>query len=276
MTNSPKNHHFVPQFLLRYWSDKSGNLRCWRRRGGVVESFSSTPRKVMRENHLYSARHVRDRAKYEKAFSAIEAAAAKSLSKMLAPGRLFLDENEVHAWAIFLLAQRARTPDKISWAEQQTRKLFKDILGRPDPEFSAVKPDQKFETLLDYMNENRRDIAENFHLDATMKIIHKKENLQPLVRMNWFVRRSYGKPIILSDNPLVLIGSLHHGECVMVLPISPSVVFFATTNSELKSKIEFEDGRSAATRINDAQAVQAQRLVIGDIEPRFLQKRMRG
>jgi len=230
----------------------------------------------MRENHLYSARHVRDRAKYEKAFSAIEAAAAKSLSKMLAPGRLFLDENEVHAWAIFLLAQRARTPDKISWAEQQTRKLFKDILGRPDPEFSAVKPDQKFETLLDYMNENRRDIAENFHLDATMKIIHKKENLQPLVRMNWFVRRSYGKPIILSDNPLVLIGSLHHGECVMVLPISPSVVFFATTNSELKSKIEFEDGRSAATRINDAQAVQAQRLVIGDIEPRFLQKRMRG
>jgi hypothetical protein len=276
MTNSPKNHHFVPQFLLRYWSDKNGNLRCWRRRGGVVESFSSTPRKVMRENHLYSARHVRDRAKYEKAFSAIEAAAAKSLSKMLAPGRLFLDENEVHAWAIFLLAQRARTPDKISWAEQQTRKLFKDILGRPDPEFSAVKPDQKFETLLDYMNENRRDIAENFHLDATMKIIHKKENLQPLVRMNWFVRRSYGKPIILSDNPLVLIGSLHHGECVMVLPISPSVVFFATTNSELKSKIEFEDGRSAATRINDAQAVQAQRLVIGDIEPRFLQKRMRG
>jgi hypothetical protein len=272
MTNSPKNHHFVPQFLLRYWSDKSGNLRCWRRRGGVVESFSSTPRKVMRENHLYSARHVRDRARYEKAFSAIEAAAAKSLSKMLAPGRLFLDENEVHAWAIFLLAQRARTPDKISWAEQQTRKLFKDILGRPDPEFSAVKPDQKFETLLDYMNENRRDIAENFHLDATMKIIHKKENLQPLVRMNWFVRRSYGKPIILSDNPLVLIGSLHHGECVMVLPISPSVVFFATTNSELESKIEFEDGRSAATRINDAQAVQAQRLVIGDIEPRWLDR----
>ena len=230
----------------------------------------------MRENHLYSARHVRDRAKYEKAFSAIEAEAAKSLSKIRAPGRLFLNENEVHAWAIFLLAQRARTPDKISWAEQQTRKLFKDILGRPDPEFSAVKPDQKFETLLAYMNENRRDIAENFHLDATMKIIHKKENLQPLVRMNWFVRRSYGKPIILSDNPLVLIGSLHHGECVMVLPISPSVVFFATTNSELKSKIEFEDGRSAATRINDAQAVQAQRLVIGDIEPRFLQKRMRG
>jgi len=276
MTNSPKNHHFVPQFLLRYWSDKNGNLRCWRRRGGVVESFSSTPRKVMRENHLYSARHVRDRAKYEKAFSAIEAAAAKSLSKMLAPGRLFLDENEVYAWAIFLLAQRARTPDKISWAEQQTRKLFKDILGRPDPEFSAVKPDQKFETLLDYMNENRRDIAENFHLDATMKIIHKKENLQPLVKMNWFVRRSYGKPIILSDNPLVLIGSLHHGECVMLLPISPSVVFFATTNSDLKSKIEFEDGRAAATRINDAQAVQAQRLVIGDVEPRFLQKRMRG
>jgi len=230
----------------------------------------------MRENHLYSARHVRDRAKYEKAFSAIEAAAAKSLSKMLAPGRLFLDENEVRAWAIFLLAQRARTPDKISWAEQQTRKLFKDILGKPDPEFEAVKPDQKFDTLLDYMNENRRDIADNFHLDATMKIIHKKENLQPLLRMNWFVRRSYGKPIILSDNPLVLIGSLYHGECVMALPISPSVVFFATTNIELKSKIEFEDGRSAATRINDAQAIQAERVVIGDIEPRFLQKRMRG
>ena len=229
----------------------------------------------MRENHLYSARNVKDRARYERVFSAIEGDAAKSLSKMLVPGKPSLDENEIRAWAIFLLAQRARTPDKISSARQQTLTLFKDMLGKPDRDFDAVKLDQKFDTLLDYMNEKHPDITENFHLDAIMKIIHKKENLQSLVNMKWFVRTSYGKPIILSDNPLIMVGSLHYGDCTIVLPISPSVVFFATTISDLRSRIESEDGRTAASRINNAQAVQAERMVIGDIEPRFLQKRMR-
>jgi hypothetical protein len=274
MTNNPKNHHFVPQFLLRNWIDNNGNLRCWQRRGGLVESFLSTPKKVMRVNHLYKAKNVRDGAKYEKVFSAIEAAASRALSKMLAPGKIYLDDDEMRAWAIFLLAQRARTPDKISWAKQKAREVFNDILGKQDPEFDLVKSDHKFKTMLDYITEHHPDITDNFHLDATIKIIHRKENLQKLSKMKWFVRKSYGRPIILSDNPLMLTGSLHQGECVIALPISPSAVFFATTNTELKKLIEVEDENSAASRINHAQAVQSHRLVIGEIEPRFLQKRM--
>jgi hypothetical protein len=94
-------------------------------------------------------------------------------------------------------------------------------------------------------------------------------------RLKWFVRDKFARPLIISDDPVTFKGRLHEKDCLIALPISPYQVFFAVSDDGIRDRILSEGDKSAATRINHDQALQAQRLVVGDVEPCFLEKRLR-
>ncbi|MBY5533008.1 DUF4238 domain-containing protein [Rhizobium leguminosarum] len=52
---SAKAHHFVPQFILRNFTDNCGHLHFWRRDKGVENIGMSSPRNLFQETHLYSS-----------------------------------------------------------------------------------------------------------------------------------------------------------------------------------------------------------------------------
>lgn len=50
--NSPKRHHFIPQFILRNFADQEGKLHCYdKEREGF---FSTSPANVFSRKHLYT------------------------------------------------------------------------------------------------------------------------------------------------------------------------------------------------------------------------------
>jgi hypothetical protein len=229
----------------------------------------------MAETGLYKAQHIDNPSLYEVTFAQIEADASRVLEKLRDPQRPRLVTEDFHAWSLFILAQRARTPAKIAWVKQEARDVFIDELERPDPEFDCLNVDQRFSSLAHYMNEHRPDVLANFHLDTTMKIILDNEHVSAMRQLKWFVRNTGRRPLIISDDPVTLVGGLHEKDCLIALPISPSKVFFAVSDERIRDHILSEDDKSAAARINDFQARQAQRFVIGNVGPRFLEKRLR-
>jgi hypothetical protein len=91
--------------------------------------------------------------------------------------------------------------------------------------------------------------------------------------MRWFIRKYQHVPIMISDNPLILWGSLHEATCILALPVSPDRVFFAVSKPEFQKKIMSENDLDAAAKINHDQATQAQRLIVGEAQPQFLLER---
>ena len=270
-----KNQHFVPRLLLRQWADSDDQVRCWRWKDKKIEAFSPTTKSIMAETRLYRAQHIDNPSIYEDTLNRIETNAARVLEKLRNPQRPRLVTEDLHAWSLFILAQRARTPAKIAWARHKARDIFIDEFEKPDPEFDRLNAGERFSSLSHYINEHHPNVLANCHLDTTMQIISDEKHVSAMCRLKWFVRQKFARPLVISDDPVTLVGGLHEKNCRIALPISPNEVFFAVSDERIRDRILAEDDKSAAARINHDQAVQAQRFVVGDVEPRFLEKRLR-
>lgn len=72
----------------------------------------------------------------------------------------------------------------------------------------------------------------------------------------------------------MLIGDLHGDECLIGSPISPSDIFFAASNHQIRERIARPARKDIAQWANEMQAVQARSFVIGNVMPRFLERRL--
>ena len=270
-----KNHHFVPRLLLRQWANDKDQVQCWHWKDEKIGSFSPATENIMAETRLYKAQHIDNPSIYEDTFNRIETNAARVLKKLCSPQRPRLVTEDFHAWSLFILAQRARTPAKIAWVKQQARNVFIDELEKPDPEFDRLNADERFSSPAHYINEHHPNVLANFHLHTTMQIILDNKHVSAMRQLKWFVRNTGQRPLIISDDPVTLVGGLHEKNCLIALPISPYDVFFAVSDDRIKEDILSEEAESVAAGINEFQALQAQRFVVGHVEPCFLEKRLR-
>ena len=273
--NTPKNHHFVPQLLQRQWADENGQVQAWKWQNGCIVPFRTTPQNIMSETHLYRAEHIDQPGLYEAAFSGLESAAAAVLAKFRDPAKLTLTQDNYEVWASFLLAQRVRVPAMVASAKQKVIARFTSIFDEHDPDFELFKREDRFSTPLRYIEEYHPNVLANFHLDTLLKMAADPKHVQKVCRMKWFVGRGYSRKIILGDDPIMLDGDLRGDACLIGLPISPTEIFFAASNDALRERIARGSTDDIAVRMNEVQARQAQRFVIGDVMPRFLERRLR-
>lgn len=270
--NPAKRHHWIPQFVLRRWCASDGKLRCWKREAGVLTEFRPTPDDVMFKKHLYSAKHAANPAMIEDAFRELENIAAQALVKIADPSGPELDLEEKGAWAAFLLAMRLRVPDVVARSKKRIQATFDADFGKPDPEFDAVNTNPEFKTAADYLASVLPGFREDGHLRAMIKFISDPEQVRRVGSLRWFARREMTVPLLLGDRPLSVGGDRDDGTFYMAMPVSPSTLFYATANRGAIKKIQSLPDKELAKRVNLDQAAQAHRLIIGDVQPRFLEK----
>lgn len=216
-----KSHHFVPQFLLRFFSANGSSVGLYNLRSGKIVAGASLKHQACRD-WFYG----RD-GKAEHALSEIEGGASTVLRRMIEtskPPKRYSDDHRV--LATFLLIQSARTAQAAAAANEMADKVGKLVLRNAltDPALLAALDDLKIELTEPAAEALRPAVLETpVILDLKIKLL----------------RNMSSTPFVLGDHPAIKHNGLYSGAEVSVLglanlglqflmPISPkySVVFY--------------------------------------------------
>jgi hypothetical protein len=216
-----KSQHFVPQFLLRFFSVDGASVGLYNLRSGKIVTGASIKDQACRD-WFYG----RD-GRAEQALGQLEGGASTVLRGMIETGRSpkrYSDDHRV--LATFLLIQSARTAQAAAEVNEMAEKVGKWMLRNSltDPELLAVLDDVKI-TLTEPAAEALRPAVMETPviLDLRIKLLHNVSST----------------PFVLGDHPAVKHNGLYRDAEVsvlglanvglqFVLPISPdyTVVFY--------------------------------------------------
>lgn len=216
-----KSHHFVPQFLLRFFSVDGSSVGLYNLRSGKIVPGASLKHQACRD-WFYG----RD-GRAEQALGRLEGGASTVLRRMIEAGRppkRYSDDHRV--LATFLLIQSARTAQAAAEANEMVEKVGKWMLRNAltDPELLAFLDDVTIQLTEPAAEALRPAVMETpVILDLKIKLLHNVSSA----------------PFVLGDHPAVKHNGLYSSAKVsvlglanvglqFVLPISPeyAVVFY--------------------------------------------------
>lgn len=143
--SSPRDHHFVPQFLLSRWCRPNRKLAVYTRVQGHVRISELHPRSTAFERDLYAFEKVpgtRQQAiETEFISQRIESPAAPILQKLVDGNLTSLTADERSDFTRFVLSLRARHPDAVALAKAEgARALRAELERNPEEYLSANAP----------------------------------------------------------------------------------------------------------------------------------------
>jgi hypothetical protein len=186
-------HHFVPQFLLDGWATR-GQLQAyrWIAQAGKVGKDSVSVAKACQIEDLHAffglPRGQREAPERDFFTPQIDTPAHKAHAVLLADGVRALTDAHRTAWARFLVAFGARTPETLrKWGPDQFRRAMAQIraTSSESPEMRALERNVPLE------------IAMDFAVDPT--------KFRPVMKMHWWLRRFNDRDahVLLGDRPLL-------------------------------------------------------------------------
>jgi len=237
-------HHFVPQFLLYNWAD-SGKINSfwWEQAANrVVERLVAVRKACQIEdlNAFYGVSRSKRNTPEDDFFTPlIDTPAHAALVVILSKGIRCLSFEQRQAWARFLVAFPARMPDTLRHRGPiETRKGLKEA-----HEKAGGPPD--FEVQVSQIIENNMPALEkNMPLCIAMELASDLEKIQTVMAMDWWTRSLDRDDILIGDSPLLAMPRtpapcgipLNDPNCMIVLPLSPRTLFFASANTSTRSK----------------------------------------
>ena len=151
--NRPKRHHYVPEMLLRNFTNKNGRLHFFRKSSKEKCILETEPRNFCVECELYTVYDSAGAAdaSLEKYLSQLEGEAAPVIKKIIDKARAGelprLTSSEKETWDRFLICQWARTPDMInlilSRGKKKTKKelaALKEKIGKKHLFYDLLNP----------------------------------------------------------------------------------------------------------------------------------------
>ena len=133
--NRPKRHHYVPEMLLRNFTNKNGRLHFFRKSSKEKCILETEPRNFCVECELYTVYDSAGAAdaSLEKYLSQLEGEAAPVIMKIIKEARAGkppgLTSSEKETWDRFLVCQWARTPDTTDQVLSRRKKKTKEELA---------------------------------------------------------------------------------------------------------------------------------------------------
>ncbi|MGH7023129.1 MAG: DUF4238 domain-containing protein [Caulobacteraceae bacterium] len=219
-----KSQHFVPQFLLRFFSADGSSVGLCNLRSARIVTGASLKHQACRD-WFYG----RD-GRAEHALGEIEGGASTVLRRMIETGRpptRYSDDHRV--LATFLLIQSARTAQAAAEANEMANKVGKLMLRNAltDPELLAALDDVTI-SLTEPAAEALRPVflETPLILDLKIKLLH---NVSPT-------------PFVLGDHPAVKHNGLYSGADVSVLGLANLGLQFVMPISPEYAVVLYDEG----------------------------------
>jgi hypothetical protein len=282
----PIDHHHQPVFYLNGWRGSDGKvIRYFRPNGRNVVASPIAPKYTGYEPRLYSLDgYPEDQQQVleEEFFSmVVDGPASQALKILIAgdPSKL-TDELRV-AWARFLTAARARSPDVVRRAQSQGRRNVVQELLRDPHEYEALRRDGDPSTLLEFAEQICKPRLDNSGKFVLPGVIQHPRYAEIILRMNWMTLKlptELRQEFLTSDYPCVLThDGLDDPRCIVAFPLDPRSAFFATGDMGSRGRLLALDPGAIAGLTNESVVSQAERYAYArtDTDLAFVESRLR-
>jgi hypothetical protein len=253
-------HHFVPQFLLRRWATSGKSVAYFFEAAAdrVIENpkaLVASACQIADLNTFFGVRAA-DRDFPETGFFTpiVDTPAARALDVILEKGIRSLTAAQRVDWARLLVSFAVRTPETLrDMGPKETTKAV-DLV-----EAAASGPPDDERKVTAIIQANMALFKRNFPLRAAMELSTDPEKLAAVDGMTWWMRRFRRPVILIGDRPLLTPPRapspcgipLNDPKCLIVLPISPTVVFFASSTPKIWDKTRTMPLSKVAAMVNE-------------------------
>jgi len=263
------HHHYIPQFLLRGWCNQNGRLTVYSRPQGRVVTSGRNPRGTGFESNLYTYDQVSGEKRHtiETDFMTprIDTPAALIVQKILNGEFCKLTLDERWDFAYFILSLRARHPDAVALANAKGLEAITSALARDPDEYEAVKGSASPPTLTEWTRQNKPSLIPNFGMSRIPGLIIHDKTVEHIFRMPWWIHDVHhaNTDLLLSDRPCLLEGNAVEGECLIALPLSPTMLFFICNREHQVEALLSMQPTSLVEGVNRASVLSAADRVYG-------------
>jgi hypothetical protein len=196
----------------------------------------------------------------------IDQPAALIVKKILNGGFTTLRVDERSDFTRFLLSLRVRHPDAIALLKEKSREVLTAALARDPEEYLAVKAASWASTLVEYTRQNAPSLIQNFGVSLLPRLIADNNmGAQNIFEAPWWTHDvcDATTDLLLSDRPCLFEGQAVAGEFVLVLPLSPTMLFFACNREQQREYLQSMPVTDLANMVNKASVVYAAQRVFG-------------
>jgi hypothetical protein len=184
-----------------------------------------------------------------------------------------------NGWTRFLISLMIRTPHMVAEIGRQAEKnLRHNLLLKPE-EYEAVRTKNSPPTLLAWAEKHAPAVFGSAGKTLLPELTNNQKIGDALIQMKWWtiLVTHESLDLLTCDNPYHMTHGLGDDRCLVVLPLSPCFVFFATRQAERVNAIMSQKPEVFISALNDAIVRQAQNYVYGSNgrHKRFVENRLR-
>ena len=278
-----QKHHYIPKFYLKRWARPDGQL--------IEFSHGYKNRLVVRPTFpggtgyirgLYSIPNAPPHVEniFENSFlNRADGLASQSLDIMLNENYVPTGSEKI-AWTRFLMSLIYRTPEGVARTVEMIRKYYDEkSLEQLRPVYDKLKRPEDPDTPEEYLRLNRTDMTGRTTIQLLMDIIESDRVRDRIMSMRWelgtFVNLKHR--LLTSDRPIVMTDGIGRPDSHMVLPLSPTHIFIATSTTEVAETIKsLSKNGQLVSILNDKVARQARKFVFSTDKSqlRFIENRL--
>ncbi len=230
----PKKHHYLPQFLLRAWTDEGGKLQRFAKpHGDELHVRSAYPKEVGFEQNLYAAppggnpNFDAERDVFQK----VDSLAAQAHARMMLLQRPTAIDR--HAWPAFVMSLFHRTPEHLKATKAMLEAIWDSTDTRTQARYEGIKTHTDPATVQEFLLMLDPHARERAAFKNILLSLQDSSLGRLLGRISWGVLNldKAPRPLLLSDNPIMLapLGKL---QGHIALPIGPRRLFIAAPDPD--------------------------------------------
>jgi hypothetical protein len=264
------SHHHIPLFLLNRWAS-DGRVFSYHWSTGTAEMLENRRASVQSACQFNDSGSIRrvsassgDESDQDAFASYVDAPAASALDTMLRQGASGLRDDQRGAWARLIASFGARTPEALH--------PLRAADGRNPNQLASARGESQFgaQSMAPELLEREKPVLERtIPINVTIQLAADPTKISAVAAMEWWLRRFEGKSLLFSDRPLLTQPRiaqpcgivLRDPSCLIILPVAPNTVFFATADPKIRAKARRTPKGKLVNLINEETVWRAAKYV---------------
>jgi hypothetical protein len=285
--SEPIRHHYIPIFYLRRWTGADGLLCEYSRPYKEVKAMRKAPKRTAYVRELYTVPGVPPSlAQFvEKQFMrATDDWAARAAVILQAPHgnnpKAQINMRERAGWARFLYSLMIRNPEYMVRIEAKAAEHILASIEEVREEYDLLRKETDPPTFEEFKEKLLTDPLNTKAQALLPMLINSTNVIKAICDMRWSTVevKDTRFPFLTSDRPIIMTNGLKVEGAHVVIPISPTRLFFAVGEGDEKTYRTIREMRPnvIVERTNNNMASQARKFVYGvdDRQLRFVAKRL--